>query len=260
MSHLSCIGFHSESDEELRKIAMRAFEQAEPMKAGDNFYMYYREESGAELWLQFDKQKQLIGLSPHFDSAGYWLVGLKAMVEQDQNSMDGSFFGEVLAGQSGDRASGLFPILFDTPDFARVQPLTFPTEQEVWLSAFSRSMQVINQEAWSGHPAELLPIGLHGPDGSVNERPQAIAEITAAILSVALIKNKLTNQQFYVMEVAIYSLKLTVVADPALLKDGTPSPGDWIRGEFWLSGRLKNCVSSRPKESRWKRLSSIFSK
>lgn len=251
MSHLSCIGFHSESDQVLRQIAMKAFERAEPIVVGAKFYMYFRDESGAELWLQFDKEKHLIGLNPHYDVAECWMVGLEAVVEDGQNPMDGSFFGEVFPDQPRGKDSGLFPILFAAPDFAKVQKLVFPTEQEVWVCASARSIEILNCEESLSPTYDFQPSGMYRQDGTVSSSPQAIAEITAVITSTNSLTNHLTHQQFYVMQVVLYSRTLTVVVDPALLKEGCPNTGDWVKGSFWISGRLKNCLSSRPKEAWW---------
>lgn len=253
MSHLSCIGFHSESDQGLRKLAMQSFERAEPIRVGGHFYMYYRDESGAELWLQFDKQKNLIGLNPHFDVSESWVVSLSAAVADDQSRMDGSFFGVAFPHISGDVDSGLFPIFFDTPDFAQVQKLSFPTDQEVWICAFARSIDIIKGEEVQSQTTGFHPSGLYQPDGEVSPNPQAFVEITAAIVSANLVINNLTNQQFYVMIVDIQSKKLTVVIDPILMKEQEPTPGDWVKGVFWLSGRLKNCLSTPQRDSWWKR-------
>lgn len=253
MSHLSCIGFHSESDQGLRVLAMQAFEQAEPIRVGSNFYMYYLDDSGAELWLQFDKQKNLIGLNPHFNVAESWVVCISTAIEDDQSRMDGSFFGVAFPSLPGDVDSGLFPIFFDTPDFARVQKLSFPVDQEVWICAFARSMDLIKKADVQNLISNFHPSGLYGPDGEITSIPQAFAEITADIMTTNLVTNLLTNQQFYVLEVDIHSRILTVVIDPTLVYGFNPEPGDWIHGEFWLSGRLKNNLASPQKESWWKR-------
>lgn len=257
MSHLSCIGFHSESDEALRQLAMQAFEQAQPIPVGSDFYMYYRDDSGAELWLQFDKQKNLIGLNPHFDVVDSWEVCLTALVEDAQSRMDGSFFGVAFPSVPGDVDSGLFPLFFDTPDFAQVQNLSFPADQEVWICAFARSIDIIKSEDVQDLTSNFYPSGLYLSDGEVSPNPQAFAEITAAIISTNLVTNHLTNQPFYVLQVDIHSRILNVVADPTLVNDLNPEPGDWIKGEFWLSGRLKNSLISPQKESWWKKFMAL---
>lgn len=244
MSHLQCIGFGAREESVLQDIAKRAFEEGRPWPHSKGFYVQYRDESGAELWLQFDRQKQLVDLHPHFFSKEGIPTCLTAQIPSPTNEHEGSYFAVSFPAHEDNPDSGRFPFMFDVPDYlCTSDQVSMPVDKLVQLVAFAQQFDTYAskgqlKKVTGQKPLSVIPVGLLGPDGDVAERPKAIVEMTGTVASVTTRENAMTNQPFGLLSVNIDGGTMTIVLPHAELMRCDPQPGHAFLGRFWMSGRL----------------------
>lgn len=250
MSHLACIGFDVRGEEALQRMAREAFEKGQPRPHDNGFYIQYRDASSAELWLQFDQQKQLVDLHPHFFVDHKTHVCLTAKLPSGDSDHEGGFFAVSYPSVKDDPDSGRFPFMFDVPDFACTSDqLPIPKSIDVQLVAFT---QTINTYPSRGQlkkqtgqkPFNVHPIGLLGDDGDVAARPKAVVEMSGTIESISKKVNGMTNQPFGQLAVKIDGGTLIAVLPHTELLRCDPQKGHAFSGQFWMSGRLPTVKKS----------------
>ena len=91
MSNFSDIGFNAETEEDYYQLIEKVYAKSKPIKVKEGIYVVYSDESGAELWLQFNKSNELIGINPHYKGKSKRLVCLTSRIDQDTSILDGSF-------------------------------------------------------------------------------------------------------------------------------------------------------------------------
>lgn len=96
MSNLSSIGLNVTTQEDLRQLLEKAYRKSSPVKVNEGRYAVYSDASGAELWLQFNRDNELIGVNPHFKGISKRSVCLTKPVERDASE------DEYNAGQTGE--------------------------------------------------------------------------------------------------------------------------------------------------------------
>jgi hypothetical protein len=252
-SHLSSIGFHVETEEDFGRLVALAVEGGESFDAPAGSYVLWSPGKGVELWFQFNRDGEIVGLNPHFAGRALMHVALTQRVPRPEHSpLDGAFYGWADPHGGEDFERGQYPFVFDAPDFALHDDLNFPSGHEVQLAAFAHELDVYeNDEAYRAAqsedimmaPESFIPSGLFSPEGGRAEQPKAFAIITGHVLETAIITNPATRLEFCAAKVRTLGGEVDVVADPETL-NGFLAVGGVVSGSFWLSGRLK-VVASR---------------
>ena len=246
-SHLSSIGFQAESEEQFRDLAETAAQSARPIRTRKGVYLHWCCGSGAELWLQANHRRELIGMNPHFAGTSITRVALTSrLARPDDTDLDGAFQGwaDPTEGKPG---SGAYPFVFDSPDAACSDGLSLPTEVDVQIAAFAADLALYeSDEAFDASQTEsaklaseaFIPSGLFSPDGEPTDPPKALAIIAGHIQDAQERVNSMTNQSFWWVKVRTFGGVFDVVADPELVT-APVVVGGVLSGSFWLTGRIR---------------------
>lgn len=251
-SHFSSIGISITSSTALEALAARLIrgKSCEVFGTSQGRYFRHRSTCGAELWLQADRRRRLMGANPHFTGPGRLEAALTGRVQRPgESELDGALEGWAAPALPGRPDSGQYPLVFDVPDAARHLGLTFPRSEPVQVAAFAHELTLWPDEAAylaappAGDPAKagprlavrsFVPTGLFGDS---QDPPRAEAALTGVVQEAARRVNELTGDVFWWILLASLGGTFDVVADPELVK--TPiRPGAVAQGTFWLSGRL----------------------
>jgi hypothetical protein len=244
-SHFSTIGFPTDSPEDFERIALEAAEHGETIPVADGSYIRWRAGAGAELWVQLDRERNIIGLLPHFSGQGVMVVGLTERITgPDSTDLEGAFHGWANPA-SDDPANGDFPFVFDSPDFARHAGLGLPLTVDVQLAAFAHDLTAYPDEEayYDGQTSDMkfaaesfFPAGLFKA-GEEAGPPEAFALFSGTVLRAARVTNPATGHSFEWALVRTLGGEFDVVADPAVLTGELVECGV-VQGYFWLSGRV----------------------
>ncbi|MEZ5429349.1 MAG: hypothetical protein R2747_24080 [Pyrinomonadaceae bacterium] len=249
MSNLSDIGFPVASDQDINEMIMKVLNEAREIPCPDGFYLKFADESGAEIFLQGNKDQELIGFNPHFAGKSRRRVGLTAGIKRDSSVLDGGFHAWADPTDEDVEHSGLYPFVFDVPDFRINDGLEFPQIREIQLTAFaSNEFQIFDSEddyyrSQESEPKlgskSFIPSGLFSPDEKMTstEPPRPFGIFAGEIKEFELKTNRLSGEKFYWFLVDTYGGETDVVADPKLIP-AEPKIGGILKGQFWLSGRL----------------------
>jgi len=247
MSHYANIGFAVHTDEELNQLVEQAYEAGKPVNSRKGLYVRYHDPSGAELWLQVNENKELVGINPYFQGDSKVSVELHESMIDEEEYLDGGYYCWANPQAAQDKEEpGDYPFMLDMPDFYSYPEYSFPCKKEVSICAFAEELQVFESEDLfnSIQPSEIsmdsesfIPVGLLGDEGELNSAPQAFAVVNGRILRTELKNNILTNQPFWWMYIQTFGAKIDVVASKELI-DAIPQVGNIVSGTFWLVGRI----------------------
>lgn len=258
MSNFSNIGFPVASPEDLQALIQKVYGIGKVYPVEDGSYILYSDDSEAELWIQRNKQKQIIGINPHYNGLSRRTVCLTQSVEGKMSKLDGSFHAWADPSEEDNPESGLYPFVFDVPDFKLIGEFQFPVNQEIQLTAFAKSLQsyASEEEFYANQTSEpkfaacsFIPSGLFS---SEKEDMEATAIFSGTIKTFEKKKNELSQCDFYWLLVDTLGGEIDVVADCSLFEK-EPATGGIIHGEFWLSGQLINPPKPESK-GLWKRI------
>lgn len=243
---MSCIGFSIESYEEFVDLALRALETDERIETGHGAYVRWSVGDGVELWAQAYEDGSL-GLNPHFAGEARMRIGLTERVERPGAPLlDGAFYGWAVPERDDHPESGLFPLVFDVPDYVLNEALVLPAAVEAQIAAFAHELSAYpgEEEFLASQHGELnfapqffIPSGLFKPGGEAMEPPEAWAIFGGHVLRCSSLTNPVTGALFLWARVRHYGGEMDVVADPEDV-EGEIVEGGTITGSFWLSGRL----------------------
>lgn len=250
MSHYANIGFAVHTDDELNKLVEQAYEDGQPVNSRKGLYVRYLDPSGAELWLQVNENKELVGLNPYFQGDSSVQVELQEALIDETEYLDGGYYCWANPNAKDDtddsEERGDYPFMLDLPDFFAQPEFEMPCRKQVSICAFAEELEVFESEEIfdSIQPTEIMmssesfiPVGLLGEEGGMTAAPQAFAVINGRVLRTELKNNVLTDQPFWWMHIQTYGAKLDVVASKELISV-VPQVGNIISGTFWLVGRL----------------------
>ncbi len=209
-------------------------------------YIRWASPSGAELWLQVHADGALIGVTPYFSGTSAVHIRLTAAITQpDDATLDGAFHCWADPREE-DSESGLYPFVFDAPDFHLYPPFTFPCIAQAQIAAFPHEVEVYGSpeefsERQSDTPAmasqAFIPTGLFSDSGERAETPMAYAILSGHVITSETRRNELGGAQFHWAMIESFGGTYDVVIDPQQIP-ALPQPGAVISGSFWLSGRL----------------------
>lgn len=250
-SHFSTLGMPLAGEEDFAALAQRAGPLAQPIGLANGAYFHWSDSSGAELWLQVNGANEFTGMNPHFTGPGRVLTRLVARVRPEKaGEFDGGFY--AWADPDADKETpsasdaGLYPFVFDSPEFARLAPLDLPISLPMQIAAFAHEVEAYETaedfEAAQVGESKLaavcfIPSGLFRPDGTEETLPEARAIIAGTVLAAERRTNGLTGRDFFTVLVQSHGGTFDCVVDPALLAE-LPPVGGVLAGSFWLSGRV----------------------
>jgi hypothetical protein len=163
----------------------------------------------------------------------------------EHNILQGAFYAWA-SPQMSDTETGLFPFVFDMPDYDRYDTLDLPSNGTIQLAAFAYNLQGFeNEEAYKASPSgktklaskSFIPTGLFTLRKGARIPAQAQAIFSGYVLETAMITNPVTMLKFYWARVNTLLGEVDVVADPQVVQGKIMKYGV-VRGEFWLSGRI----------------------
>jgi hypothetical protein len=251
-SHLSDIGFDLRTEAEFNDLVLQTFQHGEWRSTDQGIYLRWAVGEGVELWGQMDQEENFIGLNPHFTGDSFMRVGLTTKLERPESStLDGAFRGWA-SPDGEDAETGLYPFIFDVPDFRCVERVELPSIAEVQLTAFAHELTSFdNDEAYYASQAaehkfaaeSFIPVGSFSEEDETENAPQAYAWLAGHVLESALRTNPVTQNQFLWIKVQSFGGVFDIVADPVLVS-GMVVQGGVVSGTFWLSGRLQKYVTN----------------
>lgn len=249
MSNLSDIGFPVAGEQDVNELIMQVLEHVREIRCPNGFYLKFSDTSGAEIYLQGNKDQELIGFNPHFAGKSRRRVGLARAIERDSSELDGGFFGWADPQSLKIEHTGMYPFVFDLPDFRTVGEIEFPKILDIQLTAFASSDFGLfnNEQEFFATPdprpklssRSFVPSGMFMPDKKSTpiEPPRPFAFFAGIIKEFELKTNQFSGEQFYWFLIDTTGGEIDVVADPKLVP-AEPVVGGIVNGEFWLSGRL----------------------
>lgn len=240
------LGFSFREEVDFLRLLQQATEEGEMFNARRGYYVHWSPGAGAELWVQVNTEREVIGCQPHFAGDGSMPVGIHQLVSLPSEPLSGRIDG--WAGPDGDDAtSGLFPLLVDLPDFDVVRRTTRPpVAADLQIAAFALEMSCYHDDDdfYEQKDKErriaveaFLPTGMF--IASTPEEGSAEAVISGHILAVELRTNPHGRQGFWALSVQTFGGTVDMVADP-LIVSGEPLVGGAVSGTFWLSGRIRS--------------------
>ncbi|MFQ5795765.1 MAG: hypothetical protein ACE5JP_12035 [Candidatus Bipolaricaulia bacterium] len=245
-SHFSTIGLRVASKEELAALAERVAPISDQIEVKSGRYFRWSSESGAELWLQVDRQNNLIGINPHFTGSSVVRVGLtKSVTRSDDTVLDGAFYAWA-DPEEDDPETGSYPLVFDCPDSHSYSDLRLPSLAKAQIAAFAHELLVYESpEAYDESQTDglkfasqsFIPSGLLALQAESIEPPEAYAIFTGHVLKCESKFNDLTEEPFHWALVETLGGVYDVVIDPEFI-EVPPVVGGIVSGVFWLSGRL----------------------
>ena len=262
MSNFSNIGFQVASPEDLQVLIQKTYGIGTVYAVDKGSYILYSDDSDAELWIQRNEKKQIIGINPHYNGLSRRNVCLTQAIKGKTSQLDGSFSAWADPSDDTNPESGLYPFVFDVPDFKRIKELHFPINQLIQLTAFAKQLQVYTSEdefhtsqttnmKLSAH--SFIPTGLFSTqDTSDVEKNAATASFSGSIKAFKKKKNELSQCEFYCLLIDTYGGEVDVVSDCSFF-DKEPVINGIVHGEFWLSGQLIDPPKPETKKF-WKRI------
>lgn len=247
-SHFSTIGMPVKSEEQMYEIVEKASQDAEEIKCEVGSYLKWSSPDGAELWLQMDKENNLVGVTPSFRGESSINVGItNAVIRPDDTPFEGAIHG--WANPNGTNVeSGEYPFVFDLVDKALYGSFDFPFISDVSLSAFAHELTVYDSEdeydSMQVGKAKFavesfIPSGLFDTEDNSGSGPQPFAIFTGRVLKEKEYINPLTGINYHWALVKTLGGTIDLVTDPKLINKPIKVDGI-VSGSFWLNGKIKN--------------------
>ncbi len=247
-SNFSSIGFNLQQREDLDTLIEDIFDQTESIVTTQGEYLLFEDGSGAELWLQVDNKKRVVGMNPHFKGSSRHHVSLTSSSKGKFSPLDGSF--DAWSSPSPDELdSGLYPFSFFAPNYRVFDGIKLPQQLDVQFAAFAHNIEFFESELayTNSHKGDgaifaaqsFIPTSRFrdntGEDGDIS-----IAEcmFTGLVGDYKRLTNNFTNEPFYWLYIESFGGAFDVVASQDHFADCEPIIGGVISGTFWLSGKI----------------------
>ena len=203
-SHMSDIGFPLESEEDFHQLIIQASEKGERVEASKGSYIKWSIGQGIELWVQLNRDNEVIGLNPHFTGSAPMRVGLtERILRSEATELDGAFHGWANPSEN-EPETGDYPFVFDVPDYRTYDDIKLPCIVSAQIAAFAHELKAFEKdEAYEASqpeeikfaPESFIPSGLFTPEGESTEPPQAYAVFAGHVLDTAILTNPVTKQE-----------------------------------------------------------------
>lgn len=248
-SHFSTIGIPVESNEDIFAIVERAAVNALSVPARGGSFLRWSSSSlgrGPELWIQLNKERQLVGITPFFEGKSSFIVAVTSEIRRsDDTELEAALHG--WANPTDDTSeTGDYPFVFELAGYGANGPLNYPFTSSIKLCAFAHELTVYSSEAEyeSLNTTEprfatesFIPSGLFSPGGEKTNPPQPYAIFTGRVIESAELRNPLTDIEFQWALVRTLGGTIDVVCDRSLLTRPVVE-GGVLSGAFWLCGRI----------------------
>lgn len=240
-SHMTSLGFPVATEQDFRHYTYQASEFGRTLETSKGSYIVWPPGYGIELWVQANLHKRIIGMNPHFRGYGKMRAYLtRRVIRREHTILEGAFYS--WATPPGTAANkGLYPFVFEAPDYALYDALALPGTAYVQLAAFAQLLQ-----GYENADAYKVAQGAD-PDGEFfispalnttpEEAPPAYATFSGHVLEAAVITNPITNLKFNWALVHTLGGAIDIIADPQVVQ-GNIAVNGMVKGTFWLSGRL----------------------
>lgn len=145
------------------------------------------------------------------------------------------------------------PMIFDAPNYKIIGHLNLPSVQKVELCAFAESIKFFANETDfdNSHkdtkfsPLYFIPSGTFSPNNDKNFRENARAMLAGKVKTVQKLKNPVTENIFYRLDIENTIGTITVVA---YLKEMIPRENAIVEGVFWFTGKIQKDFIDASKE------------
>lgn len=238
INRYSAVGFEVTDRDSLEALAHKVLNNGRKIPARRGEYRVLEGRGGEEVWLQLNKNGDIVGLNPHFRSALPLTVTLNEdIVRSSDTELDGALHGAASPAEAGPRQ-----LVFDLPDRDRYGPLELPQVMQVSMAAFAHELSVYSDERAfamsTGHGA-LLKARTFMPTGLIGEsaEPAATAIISGVVTETEELRNTWTGRPYLRIRLRTDGGEIDAVTDPRLLV-AVPEADNVCSGSFWLSGRL----------------------
>jgi len=253
-NHFDCLGFDVKNEDDYKILIRAVARKSEPLYTRAGGYLPWRSSNGIELWAQFDNDDRLVGLTPHFSGKTTQIVALSEKYFDLRYPLYGKFEAwinpEIDKTEDSPYASGDYPIIFESPAYDWFQNLTLPVIARVQLAAFAHNLEIFDTDE-NYRPVDYgvaqLAKEFFIPVGSFTEKkgeePEAVAYFGGTVVSSRTLKNMITNKQFTLATVQTYCTDIDLVIAQELVPNPL-TPGQIIRGTFWISGMIQEIVET----------------
>jgi hypothetical protein len=206
-------------------------------------YIRWQAGNGAELWLQLDGTQRVVAVAPHFSGQARVRAGVTERREKWENGiLVGGFYSWADLFDDDDPEAGMFPLIFDTPDYLAYADLMVPAVYEVQVAAFADGLTVYEDEdAYYGVQGDVR-IKIAAESFYPSSGPYAT--FSGEVLNAASLLNPATKAPFLSLQVRTFGGEIDVVADPSLV-NGPIRVGNIVTCSCWLSGRPQRLGQSR---------------
>jgi hypothetical protein len=248
MSNFSNIGFEVNSDEEFLQLVQGIANASSMMKVEEGLYARYSDPSGAELYLQFDKRDEFVGINPYFNGKSLRKVCLQHFVEREDNPLEGGFHAWSNPTDENVPESGEYPFVFMSPAYRAEDVFKMPCTVEIQLTAFAQEIEFFKTERdfYAQQTSDInlssrsfVPLSNDETPGDDKDHGQliALAFLTGIVKEVNVRRNEWNAEAFIWLLVDTFGGEIDVVADTRLFQT-VPVVGGIIQGAFYLSGQL----------------------
>jgi len=228
-----------------------AYQRGYPIVSENGTYVRYCDTSGAELWIQLNASNEFIGMNPHFFGKSRRRAALIQKIEKEHVDLDGAFLAWALEDDKDFKdKKGLFPFVFDLPDFDTIIDLTLPKIFELQLVGFAMNFdcfdnseiyyQFIGEKEYHFSDKAFIPVGIIQDNSLRNDlNTNAVGLLSGEILELLESKNELTNEKYYWLLVDTLGGEIDILVNKKYITN-TPTVGNIILAQCWLSGRIVN--------------------
>jgi hypothetical protein len=249
-SNLSSIGIPVKSNEELSKILSKASKFSEKIDCEYGYYLKWSSKTGAELWIQVNKNDEFIGFNPFYNGESNFSIGI---IEKINNEKYNDFEALLYAWanpKDNNLEMGDYPFVFDCVNISAVDKIKLPCIMNIKLSAFAYNLEIypneeyynIEQKRINGehHYASksFIPSGTFSPnddDKPFKIIPEAI--FTGMILDYKEYKNELTGKKYFWIKTETYGGIIDIAADTNLINNKL-KVNSIISGVFYMCGKI----------------------
>lgn len=246
MSNLSSIGFNLNTEADLQPLIENTYANSVIVAASNGNYHVYTDPSNAQIWLQFDKQNNWLGLNPHYRGKSRRLVELTTTMSNSEYPMEGAFHGWAVEEHEG-ATQQIYPFVFEAPDYTAISQISFPSVVTIQLTAFATEMSLYDSPAAfeNAQDTELkmaaisfIPSGLFS-SGEKEEAasPEAFGFFAGIIKEWEKKRNEMTGAYFYWLLVDTLGGSVDIVADERFF-ERQPVIEGVVQGNFWLSAQI----------------------
>ncbi len=246
MSHFSNIGFEVNNTEDFVTLCQKIIRKCVRIQVEGGAYFQYSDPSGAELWIQANARKDLIGANPYFQGKSKRIVSLSSKHKKEPSELDGYFICDAYSRDDTEKRNALYPFVFDLPNAQTLPKTKLPLTTEIQLTAFAHKIEIFKDEKEFKEKAEnysnmasksFIPNGLFNPDKTERATTEALAIFIGEVKEAQIKTNSFTNNRFHWMLVDTYGGEIDVVTDSGKLNK-EPQKGNFVWGQFWLTGKL----------------------